>query len=44
MNTEEEDVNPVIFDTAFTPVLTGLSSRFASVLGNEQLQFFGTGF
>ena len=32
------------FDTAFTPVLTGMSSRFASVLGGEQLEFYGTGF
>ena len=28
-------LNPVTFDAAYTPVLTGMSSRFGSVLGGE---------
>lgn len=32
------------FDAAITPVLTGMSARFGSVLGNEQVKFYGTGF
>ena len=38
------ELNPVTFDSAYTPVLTGMSSRFGSVLGNEQVEFYGTGF
>ena len=37
-------MNPVTFDAAYTPVLDGMSSRFGSVLGNEQVEFYGTGF
>lgn len=38
------DLNPVTFDAAYTPVLTGMSTRFGSVLGGEQVTFEGTGF
>jgi hypothetical protein len=38
------ELNPITFDSAYTPVLTGMSSRFGSVLGNEQVEFYGTGF
>jgi len=38
------ELNPVTFDAAFTPVLTGMSTRFGSVLGGEQVEFYGTGF
>ena len=38
------ELNPVTYDTAFTPVLTSVSNRFASVLGGEQIEFYGTGF
>lgn len=37
-------LNPVTYDSAVTPVLTGMSSRFGSVLGNEEVVFSGTGF
>lgn len=37
-------LSPVIYDAAFTPVLTGMSTRFGSVLGNEPVEFTGTGF
>ena len=37
-------LKPVTYDTALTPVLTGMSTRFGSVLGNEVVEFFGTGF
>lgn len=32
------------FDSNVTPVLTGMSTRFGSVLGNEVVEFYGTGF
>jgi hypothetical protein len=38
------ELNPVTFDADFTPVLTGMSTRFGSVLGGEQVEFYGTGF
>ena len=38
------DLNPVTFSADFTPVLTGMSTRFGSVLGSEQVEFYGTGF
>jgi len=38
------ELNPVTFDAAYTPVLTGMSTRFGSVLGGEQVTFEGTGF
>ena len=41
---EVTDLNQVTFDTAYTPVLSGMSTRFASVLGGEQIEFYGTGF
>lgn len=37
-------LNPVTFDSAYTPVLTSMSTRFGSVLGDEPLEFYGTGF
>lgn len=41
---EITELNAVNFDSAATPVLTGMSNRFGSVLGGEEIQFFGTGF
>ena len=38
------ELNPVSFDSDVTPVLTGMSTRFGSVLGNEEVEFYGTGF
>ena len=38
------ELNPITFDAAYTPVLTGMSTRFGSVLGNEEVEFYGTGF
>ena len=38
------DLNPVVFDATVTPVLTGMSARYGSVLGSESVEFFGTGF
>lgn len=32
------------FDAAVTPVLTGMSERYGSVLGGETVEFYGTGF
>ena len=37
-------LSPVTFDASLTPVLTGMSSRFGSVLGGEEVEFYGTGF
>ena len=41
---EITELNPVTFDAATTPVLTGMSNRFGSVLGGEEIVFYGTGF
>lgn len=38
------ELEPVTFDAAFTPVLTGMSTRFGSVLGGETVEFYGTDF
>lgn len=38
------ELEPVTYDSAFTPVLTGMSTRFGSVLGGETVEFYGTGF
>ena len=38
------ELNPVTFDASVTPVLTGMSTRFVSVLGGEQIVLEGTGF
>ena len=38
------ELNAVSFDADYTPVLTGMSSRFVSVLGGEQIEIYGTGF
>ena len=38
------ELNSVTFDSDITTVLTGMSTRFGSVLGNEQVEFYGTGF
>jgi len=38
------DLNPVTYDATKTPVLTGMSKRFGSVLGNEEVVFEGTNF
>ena len=38
------ELSPVTFDAAVTPVLTGMSARFGSVLGGETILFIGTGF
>ena len=37
-------LSPVTYDAAVTPVLTGMSERFGSVLGGETILFLGTGF
>jgi hypothetical protein len=37
-------LNSVTFDASLTPVLTGMSTRFGSVLGDEVVEFYGTGF
>ena len=37
-------LNPVTFDGSMTPVLTGMSDRYGSVLGGESVTFYGTGF
>ena len=37
-------LNSVTFDASLTPVLTGMSTRFGSVLGGEVVEFYGTGF
>ena len=37
-------LNPVTFDSAFTPVLTRMNNRYGSVLGGETVEFVGTGF
>jgi hypothetical protein len=42
--TEIGTLNPVTFSADFTPVLTGMSTRFGSVLGDEPVEFYGTGF
>jgi len=33
------ELNAVTFDAAFTPVLTGMSDRYGSVLGGETIEF-----
>ena len=38
------DLSPVTFKATKTPKLTSMSTRFASVLGNESIEFTGTGF
>ena len=40
----EETLNTVTFDTAVTPVLSGMSTRFGSVLGGEEVEFYGSNF
>lgn len=40
----DASLNAVTFDASLTPVLTGMSSRFGSVLGGEEVEFYGTGF
>ena len=39
-----QPLSPVTYDNAVTPVLTGMSTRFGSVLGGETVTFTGTGF
>ena len=45
---ESEDsastLNPVTFTSTLTPVLTGMSTRFISVLGGEDIEIYGTNF
>ena len=38
------ELNTVTFDENLTPVLTGMSTRFGSVLGGETVEFYGTRF
>ena len=38
------ELNSVVFDASYTPVLTGMSERYGSVLGGETIEFYGTGF
>ena len=44
MNGAEEELSPVTYDANVTPVLTGMSDRYGSVLGGETVTFYGTGF
>jgi len=38
------ELEPVNFDSAFTPVLDSMSTRFGSVLGGEPVEFYGSNF
>jgi len=38
------ELNAVTFADSVTPVLTGMSTRFGSVLGHELVEFYGTNF
>lgn len=38
------DLSPITFANSKTPVLTAMSTRFGSVLGNESVTFTGTNF
>ena len=37
-------LNPVTFTNTLTPVLTGMSTRFISVLGGEDIEIYGSNF
>ena len=37
-------LNAVTYDSSITPVLEGMSARYGSVLGGEEIEFTGTGF
>mgnify|MGYP000878465743 CR=1 FL=1 len=37
-------LNDVTYDSAITPVLSGMNNRYGSVLGGEVLELYGTGF
>lgn len=41
---QSTDLNPVTFDEALTPVLSGMDKRFGSVLGGDTVTFTGSNF